>query len=270
MKIIISHDVDHLSVREHLGDLIITKHLVRNMIELFTLKISLSEFFGRIILLFSNKWQNIKELHEFNTAQGIPATFFFGMGKGKGMVYPNNAAEKWIRYLIAANGRCGVHGIAFDQAEQILEEHHTFARISGLSSFGIRMHYLRNNSETLQMLARAGYAYDSSEYNMKSPYKVNGTMWEFPLHIMEGYEIEAGKKWQSVKKQTAINNTLKKIKAAETSGMPYLTILFHDRYFHSSFATWKTWYISVINYCKNEGYSFISYEDAIRELENSH
>lgn len=269
MKIIVSHDVDHITVREHLGDLIVTKHIIRNLIELFFLKISPGEFFGRIVLLLKNKWQNIKELHEYNTHNGIPATFFFGVSKGKGLAYSNKNAEKWIRYLIENKGNCGVHGIAFDNAELISEEYNTFAKLSGISNFGIRMHYLRNNSETLSMLAFAGYRYDSSEYSMKSPYKVNGTLWEFPLHIMEGYEIEAGKRWQSVSKETAIKKTLEKIRTANQSGLPYLTILFHDRYFHPSFATWKEWYQSVIEFCKKEGYTFISYESAIEEMEKS-
>ena len=45
-----------------------------------------------------------------------------------------------------------------------------------------------------------------------------------------------------------------------------MTLLFHDRYFDDSFKIWKEWYIWVINYFKNKGYEFISYEKAIKEL----
>lgn len=48
--------------------------------------------------------------------------------------------------------------------------------------------------------------YDTSEFNkekleIKAPYKV-GDMWEFPLHIMDGYimpfgDLETGKKYNS-------------------------------------------------------------------------
>ena len=47
----------------------------------------------------------------------------------------------------------------------------------------------------------------------------------------------------------------------------YLTFLFHDRYFNDSFKIWKKWYIWSILYFEKLGYKFISYPDAIREIE---
>ena len=41
MKVIISHDIDHITAREHLTDTIIPKFIIRNKIELLTGKIRL-------------------------------------------------------------------------------------------------------------------------------------------------------------------------------------------------------------------------------------
>ena len=48
MKVIISHDVDHITVSEHKRDLVIPKFLVRNIIELTIGTITSKEFFLRL------------------------------------------------------------------------------------------------------------------------------------------------------------------------------------------------------------------------------
>ena len=51
--------------------------------------------------------------------------------------------------------------------------------------------------------------------------------------------------------------------------MPYCTILFHDYQFDEHFdPDMKHWYEETIRFCKDHGFEFISYRDAIRELEN--
>ena len=61
MKIIISHDVDHITVWEHLTkDFIIPKFLLRNKIELLTGKIGFNEYCLRIKDVFNNKFQSIQ------------------------------------------------------------------------------------------------------------------------------------------------------------------------------------------------------------------
>ncbi|HRH64142.1 MAG TPA: hypothetical protein PLI68_12530, partial [Bacteroidia bacterium] len=83
MKAIISHDIDHISVSEHLlKDTIIPKFLIRNLIELGTGKIGLAEFGLRHLDLVKNKWQNIEELIAFNKQHGIPSSFFIGVQNG--------------------------------------------------------------------------------------------------------------------------------------------------------------------------------------------
>ena len=84
-------------------------------------------------------------------------------------------------------------------------------------------------------------------------------MWEFPLCIMDGYlplSLEAKKE-----------KTLEKVEAAEKNGVPYLTVLFHDYQFCNGYATERDWYKWFINWLKDKEYEFISYKNAITELE---
>jgi len=267
MKAIISHDVDHITVFEHRKDLIIPKFLARSFIELKEKKITCKEYKLRLNDIFKNKWQNISELMEFEKINKIPSTFFVGVSKGKGLCYSLYNAAIWIRNIFEAGFDVGVHGIAFEDYNNIKNEYELFKRISGYEKFGIRMHYLRNNNETLNMLSNLGYQYDTSKYEIKNPYKI-GNMWEFPLLVMDGYVIEKNSKWQSLNFENAKESTLKLIENFQKEDIKYLTVLFHDRYFSDSFWTWKEWYIWIIEYLKKNQIPFISYEEAINELNN--
>lgn len=268
LKIIISHDIDHLTATEHLSDLIIPKFIIRSKIEWLTGKISFAEFIKRINNLLKNKWQNIDELMLFNSQNSIPASFFIGVANGKGLSYSTQLAEKWISKITNQGFECGVHGISYNNQQDVTNEYQAFHNISKLNNFGIRMHYLRMTDNTLSYLEHAGYSYDTSEYGFKDAYKINN-FWIFPLHIMDGYEIEAGKKWQSRTLAQAKEATMKKIDNVVQKNFRYLTILFHDRYFDDSFSTWKNWYIWLIDWLKQNNFEFLNYSNAIIELENN-
>lgn len=265
MKIIISHDVDHLTAREHLKDMIIPKYVIRAKIELFTGKISLKEFFCRMNEIFDNKWQNIDEVMEFDKKHKVPSTFFFGVNNGLGLSYSVKQVEPWIKRVFENGFEAGVHGIAFNDIEMMKLEFEKFRSISNRNDFGIRMHYLRNDEMTLNLIGDSGYDFDSTIYKLEDPYKI-GDLWEFPLHIMEGYIIEDGKSWQSINLEQAKKNTLDRIKKVEDRNLKYLNILFHDRYFTDSYKTWKDWYIWIIEYLKKKGYGFVNFRQAIQEL----
>jgi len=268
MKVIISHDVDHLTVCEHKKDLIVPKFLIRSLIELLLRKISFKEYFLRFSDIIKNKWNNILELAEFDKLNNIPSTFFFAMNNGLGISYSIKQTEFFIKYLKENKFDCGVHGIEFNDPNKIFTEYDNFKRISNIENFGIRMHYLRIGKNTLEHLSKIGYLFDSSVFEDKNPYKIN-YIWEFPLHIMDGYVIEGkGKKWQSNNLEKSKDITIKIIDNLIKKDNKYLTILFHDRYFSDSFLTWKKWYIWLVEYLKSNNFEFISYKDAIKEMEN--
>ena len=267
MKIIISHDVDHITVWEHKRDLIVPKFLVRNMIELMSGAISGKECCLRFASLLKNKWHNIEELMDFDGKEYIPSTFFVAVDNGLGLNYSLKDAEFWIKKISQKKFDIGLHGIAFDNLKDIKNEYNVFKKISKLNDFGIRMHYLKNNENTVEYLNNAGYIFDSTLYKFQNPLKV-GNLWEFPLHIMDSYLFYKNSRWQNQTLEQVKEEAKRKIDGAYKKDIKYFTILFHSKSFNNSFSSWKNWYIWVIDYLKNNGFEFINYREAIKELEN--
>ena len=268
MKAIISHDIDHITVWEHLfKDTIIPKYMARMHVELFTNKISLREYTLRWADFFKNKWQNVDELITFNNVSRVPSSFFVAVNKGVGLNYSNTSAMLWIEQMQSRRCEIALHGIAFEKETDINNEYQLFKQLTGQQNFGIRMHYVRNTEQTYNLLAKTGYLYDSTVHAFKNPYKI-GNMWEFPFQIMDGWIIENYKSWQSLNLEQAKINTIKLIDKAEENNLQYLGIDFHDRYFSHSFKTWLDWYIWLVDYLRQNKIEFINYKEAIRELES--
>lgn len=267
MEVIISHDVDHITVWEHKKDLIIPKFLIRNMIELTSGIISGKECGLRFASLFKNKWHNIKELIDFDGKECVPSTFFIAVNKALGLCYSIKDAEFWIKKILQNKFDIGLHGIAFDNFEDIKNEYNIFKKISKLDDFGIRMHYLRNDDNTVEYLNNAGYIFDTTLYKFQNLFKV-GNLWEFPLHIMDSYLFHKNSHWQNQTLEQVKDETKRKINEAHKKDIKYFTILFHSRNFNDSFSSWKNWYIWVIGYLKNNGLEFTNYREAIQEIED--
>jgi len=268
MKIIISHDVDHITVWEHKKDFIIPKFIVRNFIEFCLGYISASEISGRFKNIIKNKWQNLEELMKFNKENRIPSTFFIGVSKGMYLNYSLKDSGSWINRILREGFDVGVHGIAYEDFNSIKKEYEIFKELSGMKRFGIRIHYLSNSENTVYFLREAGYLFDSSSYAMRNPYKVGG-LWEFPLHIMDAYVFYKNSRWQNQNLEQARANTKRVIDDLQKNGINYITVLFHDRYFSDGFRSWKNWYIWFSNWCKENGFEFINYRKAVQELEKT-
>ncbi len=266
MKVIVSHDVDHLSYSEHAADLFIPKFAVRSAIECGLRHISVSEFVRRGMRIWSNRFHNLGELMEFDRAEGITSTFFFAVANGKGLTYRPAEARPWIRRAMEGGFDVGVHGIAFEDEQEVRREHDAFRDLSGLGQFGIRMHYLRRSDTTLGLLAGAGYSFDSTYYGLQNPYRV-GRMWEFPLQIMDVDIIRKNASWQNICLDEATEDTKKMIGEACDRGITHLSVNFHDRFFCREFETWMEWYGWLIRYLKDCGHEFTSYQDAMAEIE---
>lgn len=268
MKIIISHDVDHIDAIDHIfKDLILEKMFIRSILQLLAGRISWRTCIYRMTMIFRGRMNRIVEVMDYDKQNGIPSTFFFGMANGLGMSYSREKAASYIEMVQAKGFDVGVHGVDYMALDKICTEHDAFKVKSGLDAFGVRNHYVRFDNETFSKMNKAGYLFDTTHFNktkteLINPYKV-GDMWEFPLHIMDGYVCEQGRLTEGLER------TYRIIDEAEEKGITYLTILFHDYQFDDVFAPQlKEWYIKTIDYCKSKGYEFISYRDAIEELEN--
>ncbi|MEW6602739.1 MAG: hypothetical protein AB1499_17340, partial [Nitrospirota bacterium] len=115
-------------------------------------------------------------------------------------------------------------------------------------------------------LNKVGYLYDCSVIAKGDPFKV-GNMWELPLHIMDGHILYGNRRWQTSNLQQSKEATMRIIDEAHKKKLRYLTVLFHDLYFCEGFKTWKEWYIWLITYIRDNNFEFISYKEAIKEME---
>lgn len=204
----------------------------------------------------------------FDKDHDIPSVFFFGMENILGMSYSKRKAKPMIERVLENGFDAGVHGVDYQKTANIRREHDDFAKLSKTSVFGLRNHYVRFDEDTFEKMDKAGYLFDSTWFNKKkleicAPYKV-GKMWEFPLHIMDGYICVPGALEQGLR------DTISVIEQAEESGMPYCTILFHDTGFDQDYdPQLKQWYEKTVEYLEKQGYEFISYRQAIWELEHA-
>ena len=266
-KVIVSHDVDHLFPREHYTrDLIYPKLWVRSFLKMAKGSISPAIFKARFASTVEKRRHRLPEMMDFDEAYGVPSTFFFGMNQGLGMSYKPNECKPVVEEVMGRGFDVGVHGICYDDGEGIREEHDRFKSLFGVNDFGIRMHYVRRDDNTFSRLSDAGYLFDTTQFGKDSidftaPYKV-GNMWEFPLYVMDGYIVSDGAL------EEGMENTFQALEEVEKRGLPYFTVLFHDYLFNDiCFPTPSTWYKQLIDKLATEGYEFVSYKDAIKELE---
>lgn len=91
MKIIVSHDVDHLDSTDHLfRDLILEKMFIRSFIQFLKKEISLKTCMYRMTMVFHKRMNRIEEVMEYDKKNKIPSVFFFGMDNVLGMSYTDS------------------------------------------------------------------------------------------------------------------------------------------------------------------------------------
>ena len=268
IKVIISHDVDHLYARDHwFRDLIYPKLWVRSTLELLRRSITFKEWWLRVTSCFKKNWNNLEALMDYDEKHGIPSTFFFGMAQGLGMSHKPEEAKEMIRRVHDRGFAVGVHGIEYRDPAGMKREYDTFKQVTGMEPCGIRMHYVRFDETTFGKLSDIGYAFDTTEFDKqnggtrKDPYRV-GKMWEFPLAIMDAYLPGSF--------DEAKRSTLMLLDQCKEKKLEYITVLFHDNQFCDDYQDMKKWYEWLMEYCQDsEEYCFSSYHEAIKELESN-
>lgn len=268
MKIIVSHDVDHISTYEHMSDIVVPKYIGRAGVELLRGRIGLGQFAIRMLEMLEGKWNFIRELAAFDAQAGIKSTFFFAVGNGMGLAYQPETAREMLHEVIAAGHEVGIHGIARDTLEKIRAERLRFEEIYGVPCRGQRMHYLHPDPALLDNLSAAGYAYDSSLRGDGSVLKRTG-IWSFPVHLMDSDVMFGGRRYQNTSAREAINFTRNRIEGLAESGVDYMSLLFHDRYFSPGHKAWCEWYCETLDWLISQGCSFYTYEQAVKEMQQN-
>ncbi len=156
MKVIISHDVDHLYASEHIfKDLFIEKLWIRSVMHFLKSKISIKTMLYRLGMpLVHNRMNRIDELMAFDKQHNISATYFFGMRNGLGLSYSQKSVHDWIKKVYENGFDVGVHGIDYSDYEKMQREHDDFEKMLDVCSFGIRNHYVRYDDDTFQKMSR--------------------------------------------------------------------------------------------------------------------
>ncbi len=255
MKIIISHDVDHLFLKEHLKDTFLLGNFYRSLKNLAQGNITFKAFLKR----FSRELNRIRSLHEFNKANGVKETFFFGMRKGLNLSYNWQDTKPFIEYLIREEVLVGIHGMGYNSFDLLNEESNRLKTLLPLSyPLGIRTHYLRMDDNTLSIMEKIGFLYDSTQYILKNPF-LHGKMWEIPINIMDAGFISSYRiSLEELKKKT-----INKIQEAQSRSLPFFVINFHDIYYSDSYPLHKAWYEWLVSYFKNAGNQFVNFAEAI-------
>ena len=86
MKVIVSHDVDNLTRKEHKKDLIVIKMIIRAFLELFLFRINISTFLSRLNCIIKNNFTNIFTGNKNNATSCI--TFYSIFWSYKNVWYP--------------------------------------------------------------------------------------------------------------------------------------------------------------------------------------
>ena len=120
-----------------------------------------------MISIFDKRLNRIPEIIAFDKAHGVKSTFFFGMDNILGLSYKKEETKPWIKYVLDSGFDADMHGIEIKDMEKMKQEYNDFKNISGLSSFGIRTHYVRYDDETFDKMEKIGYLFDTSEFNKK-------------------------------------------------------------------------------------------------------
>lgn len=198
--LVLSHDVDHLGLREHLVDGFLLRYvggLVRRDLVRRFRPLTLLDRLGGVAqaALGRDRWDVVPDLLEAERRAGVKATWFVAVRRGMGINYRTEALRAALRLIEDAGHDVGLHGQSPDDPAGLAGE------IAQLSSWlrrpvaGLRMHYLRLSRATLDGMQRGGIRYDSTVFERRllhpdlnplgGPRLMRDGLLEIPMHVMD-------------------------------------------------------------------------------------
>jgi len=260
MKVICSHDVDHLFITEHWKDRFIPGLFLRSLIDLKHQNIGWKAALRR----FQHRTNRIKELVSFNEKYSIPSNFFFGMRNALSLSYASTRAAPIIRELVDHGAFVGLHGIGYNNFSKLKQEKDRLDSILGYESIGIRNHYLRQDEATKDLMKKCGFAFDSTDSGLGSSYELANGLIEFPISIMDVNVITQNRRLVDIQEET-----YSLLDLAIDNDQDYFVINFHDLYFDKvAYPIHFSWYVGLIEYLAAKDLSFVSFSDAVKAIRN--
>ena len=167
MKVIVTHDVDHWYLTDHLRkDLFLQKFLAKHVLYLIRGQLSWKTFNNRISLLTNNRMERLEELLAYDLSLGALPQVFVGYSNGLSLSYSEATAAKISQSLSQAGVSSFPHGIEYTDMRKMSRERNLWlnaAQAGPEKISGIRMHYLRHSEETYRIYAKLGYNFASNK-----------------------------------------------------------------------------------------------------------
>ena len=292
----LTHDIDFVGIRNHKFDHTMWGFLYRSTIgairKFLRGRLRLAHLFATWRAAASLPFVYLGWLRDFwepfawylAAEEGLPATYFLIPFKGRAgervaglhasrraAAYDLNDISQWIAPLKAAGCELGVHGIdAWHSVEKGRAELARIKEISGEPNVGVRMHWLLQDANSVSVLERSGYAYDSTVgYNETIGYRAGTSqvfrpfgakkILELPLHIQDGAMFYPQR--LNLSEQEAAKRCHALIDNANKFG-GVLTIIWHDRS-HAPERFWGDFYVRLIQEIKSFGPWFTTASQAV-------
>jgi len=259
----LTHDIDFLSLRDHLFDRTMLGFVYRaslgSFIRLLKGRISPANAFRNLTALLKlpmvwmglcrDFWQQIPRYMKLE--QDFKSTFFFipfagrpGVPCGQGdhrqraARYDLEEQGNLVKALLEGGFEAGVHGIdAWADGTRAAEERRRFEAVCGEKNPGIRMHWLYWGEDSYRLLDEAGFAYDSTfGYNDAVGYRAGTVqafhppaavdLLELPLNVQDTSLFYPGRMNLSEKEAALACERLLAVHR-ELGGV--LTLSWHDR-----------------------------------------
>jgi peptidoglycan/xylan/chitin deacetylase (PgdA/CDA1 family) len=215
--LVLSHDVDHLGLREHLVDRFLIRYGAsicrQELVHRFRPGRALDALCGIALAAAGrDRWDALPDLLEAERRAGVKSTWFLAVRRGLGISYGRAGIVRALAALRAAGADVGLHGQNHGDAEALATEARELSELREGPVLGLRMHYLRLTRETLDGMERAGLRYDSTVFERKllhpdlhplaGPRLVRRDVIEIPMHVMDstlfsstgmGFDLDAAR-----------------------------------------------------------------------------
>ena len=292
----LTHDVDHLGVRNHKCDHTMFGFLYRAVIGSLidfckgrrSAKDLLANWKAACSLPFvhlglaKDFWKQLGRYLEIEN--GIGSTFFVIPHKGdpgqgvngaaptaRAAQYDLSESANCFRSLLSAGREIGLHGIdAWCDSNKGHAELERIRSFTGASKVGVRMHWLFFNEQSAALLEQAGFSYDSTVgYNETVGYRAGTTqafkplgveqMLELPMHMMDTALFFPSHMSLSSKEAKPLTDNLIN-NVIRFGGV--LTVNWHDRSIAPE-RLWEDFYVSLLKDLKSRGVWFPTAEQAV-------
>jgi len=292
----LTHDVDHVGIRNHKCDHtmfgFLYRALIGSVINFGRGRKSLRQVAVNWMAAFSlpfvhlglakDFWNDVDRYLEIE--KGLTSTFFFIPNKGEpgqdaGGRQPSRRAARYeiseivpqVNHLLAERHEIGLHGInAWRDTAKGRAELESVRIVTGASEIGVRMHWLFFGEKSPATLDKAGFSYDSTlGYNETVGYRAGTTqafrpleverMLELPMHVMDTALFYPSYLDLSPKQARAVVKPIVE-NAARFGGV--LTVNWHDRSLAPE-RLWDDFYVGLIEDLKSRGAWFPTASQAV-------